>query len=35
VRDLVGKGIGVREVRSEERDLEAFFFELVKRGEAG
>jgi len=35
VRDLVGKGIGVREVRSEERDLEAFFFELVRRGEAG
>lgn len=33
VAELVKKGIGVKEFKSEERDLESFFFDLIKRGE--
>ncbi|MCY0867824.1 MAG: ABC transporter ATP-binding protein [Desulfurococcus sp.] len=33
VAELVRKGVHVREVKYEERDLESFFFELVRRGE--
>ncbi|WP_245526478.1 ABC transporter ATP-binding protein [Desulfurococcus mucosus] len=32
---LVEKGVKLMEFRREERDLESFFFELIKKGEAG